>query len=156
VTSLDLPGHAEETASDAVALLSAEQCPSGVFDLILGGSQLSLQIHESCGHPIELDRVLGHEANFAGMSFLTPDNLRALRYGSPAVNIVADATTPFGLGSFRWDDEGVPAARADIVREGLFVGYMTSRETAAELGLAANGTMRAEGWHRIPLIRMTC
>jgi TldD protein len=157
VTAFDLPAHAAETASEAVALLSAKQCPIGEFDIILDGSQVSLQVHESCGHPIELDRVLGWEANYAGTSFLTQEKLGQFRYGSPLVNIVADATTPYGLGSFRWDDEGVPAARADIVRDGMFVGYMTSRETAAALGLpTSNGTMRADGWQRLPLIRMTC
>ncbi len=156
VRAIDLPGNAERTASEAVALLSARQCPSIVTDVILDGSQMSLQVHESCGHPIELDRVLGSEANYAGMSFLTPENLGRLQYGSPVVTIVADATAPFGLGSFRWDDEGVPAQRVEIVRDGIFVGYMTSRETAAALGLAPNGTMRADGWQRIPLIRMTC
>ncbi len=156
VHAMDLPGNAEQCASEAVALLSAKQCPPGVTDIVLDGSQVSLQIHESCGHPIELDRVLGHEANFAGTSFLTLDKVGALQYGSPLVHIVADATTPFGLGSFAWDDEGVPAQRADIVRDGLFVGHMSSRETAALTGAAAsNGTMRAESWARLPLIRMT-
>jgi TldD protein len=116
---------------------------------------VSLQIHESCGHPTELDRVLGSEANYAGMSFLTPDHLGQLRYGSAVVNLVADATSPRGLGTFGYDDEGVPAQRVDLVREGRFVGYLTSRETAPALGLASNGTMRAESWAFIPLIRMT-
>jgi TldD protein len=155
VERLDLPGHAAETAATAAALLTAPQCPAGLTSVILDGAQMSLQIHESCGHPTELDRVLGHEANYAGTSFLTTDQLGTLRYGSAVVNLVADATTPRGLGTFAFDDEGVPAQRVDLVREGRFVGYLTSRETAPLLGQASNGTMRAESWAHIPLIRMT-
>jgi TldD protein len=155
VRRLDLPGHAEETAAMAVALLTAPVCPAGVTTIVLDGSQMSLQLHESCGHPTELDRALGHEANYAGTSFLTPDLLGRLRYGSDVVSIVADATTPRGLGSFGFDDEGVPGQRADLVRNGRFDGYLTSRETAPLVGLASNGTMRAESWGHIPLVRMT-
>ena len=155
VERLDLAGHAQDTAATAVALLTAAQCPSGVTTVILDGSQVSLQIHESCGHPTELDRVLGHEANYAGTSFLTTDQVGALQYGSEVVNLVADATSPRGLGTFGFDDEGVPAARVDLVRAGRFVGYLSSRETAPMLGQVSNGTMRAESWAHIPLIRMT-
>jgi TldD protein len=126
--------------------------------LILDSSQLGLQIHESIGHPIELDRVLGTEANFAGMSFLTLDKLNALQYGSEIVNVVCDATAAHGpgLGTFAFDDEGVPAQATDIIKDGRFVGYMTSRETAREIGQQrSNGTMRADGWNHLPLIRMT-
>ncbi len=155
VHRLDLPGHAAETAAMAGALLAAPVCPAGVTTIVLDGTQMSLQLHESCGHPTELDRALGHEANYAGTSFLTPDQLGALRYGSEVVNIVTDATTPRGLGSFGFDDEGVEAQRADLVRGGRFVGYLTSRETAPQVGLPSNGTMRAESWAHIPLVRMT-
>ncbi|NLS75853.1 MAG: TldD/PmbA family protein [Chloroflexi bacterium] len=155
VRELDLPGHAGRIAEQAVALLTAPQCPSAVTTLILDGTQLGLQVHESCGHPIELDRVFGSEASYAGTSFLTPDKLGNFRYGSEVVNITADATIPGGLGSFGYDDEGVPAQRTPIIDHGLFVGYLTSRETAAELGQVSNGTMRADGWNRIPIIRMT-
>jgi TldD protein len=154
---LDLAGQAERVAKEAVALLDAEQCPSGHRDLILEGSQLALQIHESCGHPIELDRVLGTEAGLVGKSFLTPDLLKSrFRYGSEKVTITADATLGGGaLGSFGYDDEGVPAQRTTIVDKGVFTGYLTSRETAPEIGQVSNGTMRALSWNRIPLIRMT-
>ncbi len=91
VESFDLAGNAPRIAEECVALHSAAQCPEGMGTIILGGSQLGLQIHESIGHPIELDRVLGQEANFAGMSFLTVDKLRKLKYGSDIVNVVADA-----------------------------------------------------------------
>ncbi|MBI2845377.1 MAG: TldD/PmbA family protein [Chloroflexi bacterium] len=155
VEALDLEAHARKTAEEAVALLSAKPCPSGITDLILGSGQLALQIHESCGHPIELDRVLGTEASYAGTSFLTPEKLGNFRYGSELVNITADATTPLGLGTFGYDDEGVPAQRVPIVRAGQFVGYLTSRETAARWGKPSGGAMRASGWNRIPLIRMT-
>ena len=155
ILDLDLAGHAQATAEEAVALLSAPLCPSGVMTLVIGGSQLALQVHESCGHPTELDRVFGSEASYAGTSFLTPEKLGAFRYGSPLVNLTADATIPGGLGTFGYDDEGVPAQRTSLVREGIFVGYLTSRETAARLGQRSNGSMRADGWNRIPLIRMT-
>ena len=151
----DMPGNALRVAEEAAALLRAKPCPSGVTAVILDGSQVALQIHESCGHAIELDRVLGTEAAFAGTSFLTVDKLGKFMYGSPAVNMTADATIPGGLGTFGYDDEGVPAHSTPIVREGLFLGYLTSRETASALGQTSNGTMRASGWNRIPLIRMT-
>src|SRR5947208_1169432 len=148
VEELNLLANAPRVAEEAVALHSADQCPEGVFDLILNSSQLGLQIHESVGHPIELDRVLGSEANYAGMSFLTLDKLGKLRYGSDLVNVVCDARIEHGpgLGTFAFDDEGVPAQETDIIRSGLFTGYMTSRETASAVGeQRSNGTMRADG-----------
>lgn len=152
----DFVANAPRIAHEAVALLKADQCPPRVTTVILDSSQTALQIHESCGHPIELDRVFGTEASFAGTSFLTPDKLGSFRYGSDIVSIVADATIPGGLGTFGWDDEGVPAQRTQIVKDGMFVGYLTSRETAGWLGQdRSNGTMRASGWNRIPIIRMT-
>jgi TldD protein len=158
IDELQLIENAGPIGEEAVALHSAPQCPEGEFDLILDSSQLALQIHESIGHPIELDRVLGSEANYAGMSFLTLDQLNHLRYGSEIVNVVCDARPEHGpgLGTFAFDDEGVPAQCNDIIRHGQFVGYMTSRETAAAAGAArSNGCMRADGWARLPLIRMT-
>ena len=155
VLRYDLPGNAARIAEEAVALLSAKQCPAGVRTIILDGTQLALQVHESCGHAIEFDRVLGSEAAYAGTSFLTIDKLGTFRYGSDIVNITADATIPGGLGTFGYDDEGVPAQITPIVRDGIFKGYLTSRETASLLGQTSNGTMRADGWNRIPLIRMT-
>jgi TldD protein len=158
VESLDLPRHAPRIAEQAVALHSAAQCPEGQRTIILDGSQLGLQIHESSGHPIELDRVLGMEANFAGMSFLTVDKLRKLRYGSEIVNVVADARLEHGsgLGTFAYDDEGVPAQCTPIISNGLFTGYLSNRETASAIGeKRSNGTMRTESWNRLPIIRMT-
>jgi len=154
--SLKLVDHAKETGREAVRLLNVEKCPQTETDLILSGDQLALQIHESCGHPTELDRALGTEADFAGTSFLTPNNLGKLRYGSKQVNIVADATVRCGLGTFGYDDEGTPARQVHLIEEGLFVGYQTSRETAAELGLKkSSGGMRADSPLALPLIRMT-
>ncbi len=157
VLAQDLVGNAPRVGEEAIRLLTAEPCPSlDAATIILSGNQLALQVHESCGHPIELDRVLGSEASYAGTSFLTPDKLNNFIYGSELVNITADATIPGGLGTFAYDDEGVPAQRTEIVKNGRFVGYMTSRETAQDLSLGrSNGTMRADGWNRIPLIRMT-
>ncbi|HUQ50175.1 MAG TPA: TldD/PmbA family protein [Terriglobales bacterium] len=158
VDELDLLGNAKRIAEEAVALHKAEQCPQGRNTLVLDSSQLGLQIHESIGHPIELDRVLGMEANFAGTSFLTTEKLRNLRYGSDLVNVVADATEAHGpgLGTFAYDDEGVAAQCTPIITNGDFTGYLTSRETAHTIGeKRSNGTMRAEGWNRIPIIRMT-
>ena len=156
VESMDLPGHAEETAQDAVALLTALLCPSRETTVVLDGHQVMLQVHESVGHPTELDRVLGMEAAFAGTSFVGIPDVGSMRYGSEIVNIVSDATTPGGLGTFAFDDEGVEAQRVDLIKEGILVGFQTSRETAAAMGRdRSNGTMRAEGWENFPLIRMT-
>jgi TldD protein len=158
VESLDLLKHAPRVGEEAAALHSAAQCPEKTGTLILGGSQLGLQIHESVGHPIELDRVLGQEANFAGTSFLTLDQLNKLRYGSDIVNVVADARLEHGpgLGTFAYDDEGVPAQCTDIIKDGQFRGYLSNRETAHLIGLKrSSGTMRTESWNRLPIIRMT-
>ena len=156
IVAMDLPGNARRTAEEAAELLTAEPCPTGITtDLIIDSSQLALQIHESCGHAVELDRALGDEAAFAGTSFLTPDLLHGFQYGSEQVNITGDSTSPTGLGTFGWDDEGLPAQSTDIIRNGEFVGYLMSRESATRLGLPSNGCMRAASWNRIPLIRMT-
>ena len=158
IEELKLLENARRIGEEAVALHSADQCPQGTLDIILDSSQLGLQIHESVGHPIELDRVLGMEANFAGTSFLTLDKLRKLRYGSDLVNVVADARQEHGpgLGTFGFDDEGVPAQCTPIITSGLFTGYLSSRETAHTIGASrSGGTLRAEGWNRLPMIRMT-
>ena len=158
VESLELLKHAPRIAEEAAALHSAAQCPEKTGTVILGASQLGLQIHESIGHPIELDRVLGQEANFAGTSFLTLDKLNKLRYASDIVNVVADARLDHGagLGTFAYDDEGVPAQCTDIIKDGQFRGYLSNRETAHLVGLQrSSGTMRTESWNRLPIIRMT-
>jgi len=158
IGELKLLENARRVGEEAVQLLRADQGPQGEYDIILDGSQLGLQIHESVGHPIELDRVLGMEANFAGTSFLTLDKLGKLRYGSDLVNVVADARQEHGpgLGTFAFDEEGVPAQCTPIITNGLFTGYLSSRETAHTISAnRSGGTLRAEGWNRLPIIRMT-
>lgn len=155
--SLDLAGHAREVAREAVQLLSAEKCPSTTTTLLIAGDQLALQTHESCGHPTELDRALGTEADYAGTSFLTTDRLGTFRYGSPKVNISADATALGGLGTYAYDDEGVPAKNVPLIKEGIFVNYQSSRETAALLNLSegSSGGMRADSPLAMPIVRMS-
>jgi TldD protein len=158
IEEMKLVENARRVAEEAVAVHKADQCPEGAFTIIVDSSQLGLQIHESVGHPIELDRVLGMEANFAGTSFLTLDKLGKLRYGSDLVNVVADARQEHGpgLGTFAFDDEGVPAQCTPIITNGLFTGYLSSRETAHTIGAQrSGGTLRAESWNRLPMIRMT-
>lgn len=155
VDSLDLPAHAARIAQEARALLSAPPCPAGETTLILGGEQMALQIHESVGHAIELDRILGWEAAFAGTSWLDLAQLGSLRYGSELMNITIDPTIPGALGSFGFDDEGSPAVKRDAVREGRWVGVLAGRDSAAVAGLHHGGSVRADGWARLPMVRMT-
>jgi len=156
VKHLDLVGGAATAQTEVLHLLRAHPPRTGETTLILDPTQVVMQLHESCGHPVELDRALGQELSYAGGSFLQPELLGTFRYGSPEVTIVADATIPGGVGSFSVDDEGVPAQRVELVRKGLFVGYLSSRESAARVGLAASGgAMRAEGWDVLPIVRMT-
>ncbi len=154
VLALDLKGHARSASEEAVALLTAPDLPPGEATLILESSQLALQVHESVGHPTELDRILGMERAYAGTSFLSVEDRGTLRYGSPLVTIRADGTTPGAMGTFGYDDEGVVAHESPIVEDGLLVGFLTNRETAALLGEQSNGTARADSWGTIPLIRM--
>ena len=155
VEAMDLASHAVQTAEETLALMRAPECPSSTTTLVLDGHQVMLQVHESVGHPTELDRVLGMEAAFAGTSFVGIPDLGSLRYGSEHVTIQSDATTPGGLGTYGYDDEGVEAQRVDLVRDGILVGFQSSRESAAAMGATrSNGTMRAEGWENFPLIRM--
>lgn len=155
IESMDFMGNADRVREEAIELLTAPQCPGGETTAIIGGPQMALQVHESCGHPTELDRVLGTEISLAGGSFMTIDKLGKLKYGSDIVNLTADATVPGGLGTFGYDDEGVKAQRTPLVEKGLFVGYLSSRETAPVINRRSNGTMRADGWNRLPIIRMT-
>ena len=155
VESLALEREAPRVGEEAVALLRAAPCPPAVTTIVVDAEQMQLQIHESVGHPTELDRVFGTEAAYAGTSFVKPDDLGALRYGSELMNVTADATTPGGLGTFAFDDEGVPARREPVVEGGVLRGFLSSRETAARLGTGGGGSMRADGWSRMPLVRMT-
>src|SRR5947207_385243 len=155
IERLDLAAKGLQIRDEALALLVAPKAPAGRFDLIVGSSQLALQVHESCGHPAELDRAMGLEISLAGGSFLQPEMLGTFRYGSELVNIVGDATIPGSIGSFGFDDDGVPAQRFHLIENGIFTGYLTGRDTAPAIGRASNGTVRAETAARIPIIRMT-
>ncbi len=155
VGDLDLVGNAARVADEARALLAAPPCPSGETTVILGPEQMALQIHESVGHAIELDRILGWEAAYAGTSWLDLAQLGSLRYGSELMNIVIDPTIPGALGSFGFDDEGTPATPRDAVRDGVWVGVLAGRDSAAVAGLEYAGSVRSEGWSRLPMVRMT-
>jgi TldD protein len=155
VEGLDLVAEAPRVAEQAAALVRADECPSAITTVVLDGDQVALQVHESVGHPTELDRVYGTEAAYAGTSFVKPGDLGSLQYGSELMNITADPTTPNGLGTFAFDDEGVPAAPVPIVEAGVLTGFLTSRETAARIGAGSGGSMRADSWNRMPLVRMT-
>ncbi len=154
IEQAQLRENAQRIGEEAIALLGAPQCPSGTFDVILGGSQVSLQIHESCGHPAELDRVMGWEANFSGVSFLEIDQLGKLKYGSDVVTIVVDNTLPEGLATVGYDDEGTKSTISDIIRNGLLVGYEMSNDTARMIGRESNACVRAQSWEFVPMIRM--
>jgi TldD protein len=147
--------NAQRIAEEAVALLQADEIEERETNLILEGSQLALQIHESVGHAIELDRILGWEAAFAGTSHLELPRLHEHRYGSALMNITADATLPGALGTFGFDDEGTPAQRVDIVKDGIWEGVLSGRDSAAIAGLAPGGMVRADGYNRLPMVRMT-
>jgi TldD protein len=156
VLAFDLVGHAPRVAAEALELLSAPECPAGRMTVILGGEQLALQIHESIGHALELDRMLLMEASYAGTSWVGPGDLGTLRYGSDHLNITADATLPGGLGTFGWDDEGVAAARTPLIEGGVLRAALSDRGSAAAVGLdRSGGCARADGFARQPIVRMT-
>ena len=151
----DLLENVDRVAEQAVQHLKAPECPAGQFDLVLDPLNLALTIHESVGHATELDRALGYEESMAGRSFATPDLLGNMRYGSPLVTFVADNTLEGGLATHGFDDEGVGGQLWHIVEEGMFAGYGTGREVAAEIGLdRSNGTCRADHWASIPIVRI--
>lgn len=156
VSRWDLVGNAERIASEAVQLLSADSCPQITADGILGSCQMAVQIHETCGHPCELDRALGHEINFAGTSFLSAEHINQLQYGTEIVNLVADACSHGALGGFKYDDEGVAAQQVYLVRNGIFSNFLSSRDITVDAERNRSGGMcRAESWNFQPMIRMT-
>jgi TldD protein len=155
IEGLRLLEEAPRIGEEAEKLLEAKPCPSSRKDIVISDDQMVLQVHESVGHPTELDRVFGTEASYAGTSFVTPEKLGSFKYGSKSVNITADATIKNGLGGFGWDDEGVPSQRIYLIKEGIFNDYLSSRDTAPLIGKVSTGTMRASSWSRIPIIRMT-
>jgi TldD protein len=157
VIGLDLLAHAPRVAAEAIALLTAPVVPEGRQTIVLHGEQLALQLHESIGHALELDRMLLGEASYAGTSWVAPADLAAgLRYGSDRLNVTADATLPGALGSFGWDDEGVPAVRTPLIEAGMLTATLSDRQSAAAIGLdRSGGCARAEGFARQPIVRMT-
>ena len=155
IEEADLLREASRVAGQAVEKVKAPAVDTGEYDLVLDPEHLSLTIHESCGHPSELDRALGYEANYAGTSFLTTDTCGTFRYGSPDVNLVADNTEPETLAATGYDDDGVQCQRWDVVRNGIFVGYCTNREVASKIGDSrSRGSNRADGWGNIPIVRI--
>jgi TldD protein len=155
IEQADLLREAPRVAAQAVEKVRAPAVEAGVYDLVLDPEHLSLTMHESCGHPSELDRALGYEANYAGTSFLTLEKLGRFRYGSAHVNLVADNTEPETLAATGYDDDGVACQRWDIVREGIFSGYCTNREVAPKIGLdRSRGSNRADSWASIPIVRI--
>ena len=156
VLALDLAAHAPRVAAEVLELLVAPDCPAGRRTVILGGEQLALQIHESIGHALELDRMQLMEASYAGASWVVPADLGRLRYGSEHLNITADATLAGGLGTFGWDDEGAAAARTPLIEAGLLRAALSDRGSAAAVGLdRSGGCARADGFARQPIVRMT-
>ena len=151
----DFPSNAQRVGEEAVALLTADELEDHETDLILEGSQLALQIHESVGHAIELDRILGWEAAFAGTSHLDLNKLGSFWFGSSLMNIIVDATLSGALGTFGFDDEGTAAQAVDIVKDGIWVGVLSGRDSAAIAGLPPGGMVRADGYNRLPMVRMT-
>jgi TldD protein len=153
---LDLKAHAPRVAEEAIALLSAPVCPQDVTTLVIHAEQVALQVHESIGHALELDRILLGEASYAGTSFVGAADLGSLRYGSEHLNVTADATSRGGLGSFGWDDEGVAGKRTPLIVGGTLQAALSNRESAAAIGLdASGGCARANGFARQPIVRMT-
>ena len=155
IEELDLVTRARRYRDDAEATLDAPLAEPRPTTLIFAPEFLALLVHESCGHPTEADRVLEYEVAFAGTTFMWPHDRNLMVYGSPHVSITADAMLAGGMGTFGWDDDGVPAMRTKLIDHGVFTGYLTSRETAAALGLpVAIGSARAEGWQHFPIVRM--
>ena len=155
IEDADLQREASRVAAQAVEKVKAPVVDAGQYDLVLDPEHLSLTIHESCGHPSELDRALGYEANYAGTSFLTTEKLGTFRYGSPAVILVTDNTEPDTLSATQTDDDGVSCQKWDVIRDGIFVGYCTNREVAPKIGDArSRGSNRADGWGSVPIVRI--
>ncbi len=147
--------EAEQAGHEAVEKLSAKSIKPGKYDLVLHPTHLWLTIHESVGHPTELDRALGWEADYAGTSFIKPDMRGKLQFGSKLMNIVADRLQPEGLATVAYDDEGVPSGRWHLIKDGLFVDWQTTRQLAAISGASAShGCLHAESWGAVPFARM--
>ena len=155
VERADLLNNATRYGEEVVQLLGAPALPTMTTDLILHGSVLNLQMHESIGHPLELDRSLGWEANFSGISWATPDKAGSLRYGSDLLTIYADNTLAGGMATAAFDDEGVKPERVTLIDRGILRAFLSSRDTAAQTGLPQTASARAQDWASIPIVRMT-
>ena len=147
-------GSGARLAEQALKLLAAPNCPSGKMDLLLLPDQMMLQVHESIGHPLELDRILGDERNYAGTSFVTPDMFGAYRYGSELLNVSYDPTRREELASFAYDDDGTPAQKVFLIRNGMLVAPLGGRLSQARAGLPGTANSRACAWNRPPIDRM--
>lgn len=155
IGTLRLVEEAPRVGAEAVALLSAPQCPAELTTLVVSGNQLAMLLHECAGHPMEADRALGFEVSLAGGTYATPERRGSFRFGSELITVHGDATIDGALGSYAYDDEGTPAQRTELIRDGIFTGYLSGRESAAALGTESSGAARADGWQRAPLVRMT-
>jgi len=147
-------GAMRRLAEEALELLTAPNCPSGTMDVLLMPDQMILQIHESIGHPLELDRILGDERNFAGTSFVTPEMFGTYRYGSDLLNITFDPTRGEELASYGWDDEGAAAERVHLIRNGILERPLGGATSQLRAGLAGTSNARADNWNRPPIDRM--
>jgi len=155
VEEFDFMKDVEEAVEHTKMKLKARSVEVGKRDIILDPTHLWLTIHESCGHPTELDRALGYEANYAGTSFMTKDKLKMLQYGSEFVSIKGDRTQIDGLATRGYDDDGVKTTEWDIIKDGKFVGYQTTREMAKFIGEgSSNGCAYADSWEHFPIQRM--
>lgn len=155
VEEIDLMNGVRNAVEEVLQLVKANEIEPGLYDAVISQDQMSLQIHESIGHPSELDRALGYEVSLAGASFLTLDKRGSYQLASPVVNVIADARAEGALGSFFYDDEGTPAQKFYIVENGIFKNYLMSRESAISLGETSNGCARAESALKLPIVRMT-
>jgi predicted Zn-dependent protease len=147
-------GAGRRVAQQALELLAAPNCPTGSMDLLLMPEQMMLQIHESIGHPLELDRILGDERNFAGTSFVTLDMFGHYQYGSELLNVTYDPTRPEQFASYRWDDDGAPAERTYLIRNGLLERPLGGAISQARAGMGGVANSRACNWNRAPIDRM--
>jgi predicted Zn-dependent protease len=154
MATLGFQADAPRVAEEAIQLLGAPECPTGIRDLILTPSQMVLQLHESIGHPLELDRILGDERNYAGTSFVTPEMFGTYRYGSERLNVTFDPGIPAELVTCAADDEGTPARREYLIRNGLLERPLGGRLSQARSGLHGTANARASGWDRPPIDRM--
>jgi TldD protein len=156
IENTPLLAEARRVGEEAVAQLKAKPCPVGKKDIVLHPSHLALTMHESIGHATELDRVLGMEESLAGSSFATIDKLGNLKYGSELMNIICDNTMPFGLGSKGYDDDGVEMQKWHVIKDGILIDYMTSREVCHAIDAKrSHGSCRADSWASIPIVRQS-